>query len=401
MSDREVPAILRREGLLTSAWYGALFFSFGANAPYWPVWLEDWGLTKAEIAAYAGTAMVVRLASGIFMPVLADRFAIRRWVLAGGALATSGMFLAHLFIETRPVLLMATLLAAIFSAPLNPIGEALGVRASARYGFAYAHARSVGSVAFLVMNVMLGWMIAQWGSGIALWVIALCYGSTAIFGALHPGGGAPPGTGIDTSRLREALALTRHPVFLTFAIAAAVGQGSHAVYYIYGSLAWLDQGISASMVGVLWAFGVFAEIVVLLGPGRAIVQRMGPARAIALGAVAGALRWTVMSFEPPLTVLWVVQLSHGVTFAVAHLGAMAFVAAAIPPRLQASAQGLHSGGLNAMAQALATLAAAAISAAYDAANAYWLAAMMSVIALAVALRLGRVWDGGRVAADQT
>ena len=47
-------AIAGREGRLTLAWYGALFFAFGAHQPYWPVWLADWGLTQAEVGGYLG-----------------------------------------------------------------------------------------------------------------------------------------------------------------------------------------------------------------------------------------------------------------------------------------------------------------------------------------------------------
>ena len=53
--------LARREGLLTSAWYGALFFAFGAHLPYWPVWLADWGLSQAEIGTYLGLGLGLRV----------------------------------------------------------------------------------------------------------------------------------------------------------------------------------------------------------------------------------------------------------------------------------------------------------------------------------------------------
>ena len=65
-------AIARREGLLTSAWYGALFFAFGAHLPYWPVWLADWGLTQAEIGSYLGLGLVLRVIGATALPALAD-----------------------------------------------------------------------------------------------------------------------------------------------------------------------------------------------------------------------------------------------------------------------------------------------------------------------------------------
>ena len=393
------PAIAGREGLLTCAWYGALFFAFGAHLPYWPIWLADWGLSEAEIGTYLGLALVLRVVGSTVLPALADRFAARRAVISVAALAAAMVFVLHLFIDARPMLLAATLATAFATAPLIPLGEALGVRSAAMHGFAYAHARAAGSLAFLAMSVGLGALIARMGPGVVLWAVATNFIALAALGAVHPGGGAPPGAGLDRSKLREALGLMAHPVFLTFAVAASIGQASHAVFYVYGTLSWIGQGIDAGVIGLLWATGVVAEILLMLGPGRQLVARIGPAGALMLAGAAGVLRWILMSFEPPLALLWPTQGLHAVTFGLGHLGAMAFVAGAVPARLQASAQGLYGGGIGGLAIALATLAAGGINAAFGAASAYWLAAAMSGVGLLAALRLRRIWDGGLIVND--
>jgi PPP family 3-phenylpropionic acid transporter len=390
------PAIAGRAGLLTCAWYGALFFAFGAHLPYWPVWLAEWGLTEAEIGTYLGFGLVLRVVGSTVLPALADRFAARRAVISVAALAAGMMFLFHLTIDTRPMLLAATLATAFATAPLVPLGEALGVRSAAMHGFAYAHARAVGSLAFLVMSVGLGALIGRMGPGVVLWVVALNFVALAVLGVVHPGGGAPPGAGLDRSKLREAVGLLAQPVFLTFAVASSIGQASHAVFYVYGTLSWVGQGIDPGVIGLLWATGVVAEIGLMVGPGRRLVGWIGPAGAMMLAGAVGVLRWGLMSLEPPLALLWPIQCLHAVTFGLGHLGAMAFVAAAIPPRLQASAQGLYGGGIGGLAIALATLAASGINAAFGAASAYWLAAAMSGVGLLAALRLRRVWDGGLI-----
>ncbi len=400
MTQPRGSALLGREGLLTCGWYAAAFLAIGAHLPYWPIWLSDWGLSQSEIGTYLGLAMAARIAGASTLPALADRLAIRRATLAAAAAASAAVFLAHLSIETRPALLAATLAAAFAMAPLMAVGEALGLRASARSGFAYAHARAVGSLAFLAMNVALGAVIARFGSQAVLWAVVLNLLAAAGFALIHPGGGAPPGAGLDRSRFREALGLLRHRVFLTFAVAISFGQASHAVYYVYGTLIWLGQGIGAHFVGLLWAIGVVAEIGLMLGPGRRVVAWLGPARAVAVAGLAGVLRWGLMSLEPGLALLWPVQCLHALTFALGHLGAIAFVAAAVPPRLQASAQGLYSGLMGGGAFALATLAAGRISAGFGPAAAYWLAAAMSACAFVAALRLRRVWSRGTLVADQ-
>ena len=385
--------LARRECLLTCGWYWAVFGAFGAHLPYWPMWLADWGLSEAEIGTYLGLALTVRVAGATLLPAIADRFAIRRALLAVAALAAGGIFLGHLAIESRSVLLAATLAAAFAIAPLGPLGEALGVRAAVMHDFPYAQARALGSAAFLIVSLIMGSLIAWAGTGAVLWTVVAGFLAAAMLAPLHPGGGAPPGAGRDHSRFREALGLLRQPVFLVFAVAASMGQASHAVFYAYGSLIWAGQGIGTGTIGALWAVGVVAEILLMLGPGRRVVAWLGPAGSMAVGALAGGLRWGLMGLEPPMLLLWPVQAMHALTFALAHLGAMAFVASAIPPRLQASAQGLYGGGLGGIAFAMATLAAGGISAALGPSGAYWMAAAMSAAALAAALGLRWIWDG--------
>jgi PPP family 3-phenylpropionic acid transporter len=47
-----------------------------------------------------------------------------------------------------------------------------------------------------------------------------------------------------------------------------------------------------------------------------------------------------MAFEPPVSVLPALQLLHAASFGAAHLGAMGFLAQAVPRGLAATAQGL-------------------------------------------------------------
>jgi PPP family 3-phenylpropionic acid transporter len=309
----------------------------------------------------------------------------------------AGVFALHALAETKPVLFGLTLLVTATLSPMIPLGEALGLRAAMRHGFPYAHARSVGSVAFLVMNVGLGVTIQHVGADAALWSLVICCLAAAVFGFLHPGGGAPPGGGIDTAGVREGWRLTAAPAFLAFLVAASAGQASHAVYYAYGSLVWQAQGIGAQVIGMLWAVGVVVETALMLGPGTRIVTRIGPARALAIGAAAGVIRWGGLALAPGLVALWPLQALHALTFAMAHLGAMAFIATAVPPRLAATAQGVYVGTLSGLVIAGATFAAGAVSETVGLPPTYWLAAGLSAVSLIGAVVLGRLWQGERMA----
>jgi PPP family 3-phenylpropionic acid transporter len=123
-------------------------------------------------------------------------------------------------------------------------------------------------------------------------------------------------------------------------LCSALLQSSHLIVYIFGTLYWRASGISDGMIGLLWAIGVAAEIA-LFAVGSRLVAHFKPSGLFVIAALAGVVRWTVLAYSTSLPVLVAVQLLHGITFGAAHLAAMAFIAAAIPARISASAQSLH------------------------------------------------------------
>jgi MFS transporter, PPP family, 3-phenylpropionic acid transporter len=106
------------------------------------------------------------------------------------------------------------------------------------------------------------------------------------------------------------------------------------------------------------------------------------------------VRWGAMVLAPPLALLWPLQALHALTFAMAHLGFMAFVAAAVPPRLAGSAQGAAVGAITGLAMAGAAFGGAAIADRFGTSAAYALSAALSAASLVAAMALGRLWRSG-------
>lgn len=169
-------------------------------------------------------------------------------------------------------------------------------------------------------------------------------------------------------------------------------QASHAVYYVFGTLHWQSIGISTGVIGMLWAVGVIAEIGLFAVSGRGAVAAIGPARLVWLGALAAALRWSVTSFDPPLAVLFGVQLLHGLTFGAAHLGAIHFISESVPESCAATAQGLYASVTAGIAMGAAMTAAGPLYAAFGG-RAYLAMAIMGAVGTAGALLLMSRWRG--------
>lgn len=385
--------ILSRAGLHTSAVYLAFFAALGVHLPFWPLWLRDWGLSAAEIGGYLSLGTAVRVAGGLVIPVLADRLDARRHTVALCALGCALIFVGHAWISGRGLLLAATLATGAGFAGIGPITEALGVAAARHGGFDYARARAAGSAGFLASNLVLGAVIAATGSWVALWVIA---GWLALLAALapgHPGGRRV--SGATPPSLGQIGRVMLNPVFGLFLVTVAFIQSSHAVIYAYGSIHWSELGLGAARIGALWAFAVAAEIVLMVAFGAGLVRRLGPVGALVGAGLASVLRWAAMTTDPVGWWLWVLQALHAFTFALGHLGAVAFIAVAIPARYGAAAQGAMSqvavGAFTAAGMALAALVYPSLGGAT-----YAIGAVSAAVGTGLALVLRRRWRGAEL-----
>jgi len=385
---------LPAEALTTGAFYGAFFLFLGAHLPFWPIWFAEWGLSAREIGQFASVAIIARVAGGVIAPAIADRLGAGRVMLGAACLAAALLFAAHALIESRAVLLLATLATAAAVSGAIPIGDALAVSATRRFGFDYARARAAGSVAFILANLVVGWLVARMGVGVVLWWVAFWLAAAGVLGWIHPGGGRSKAER-ERASLREAAMLFRSPVFLAVAAASALTQASHGVYYAYGSVHWRAQGYSEDVIGALWAFAVIVEVGLMVLFGGRLVRRIGPIGAMALGAAAGLLRWPLMALDPPMAMLWPVQALHALTFAAAYLGMIAFIAAATPTRLGATAQGLIGAGAGGVVMAAITFAAAEAYVRWGG-GAYLIGAASCALGLTAALWARARWDGGEV-----
>lgn len=164
-------------------------------------------------------------------------------------------------------------------------------------------------------------------------------------------------------------------------------QAAHGFLYIFGSLHWQRIGIDDGTIGMLWTIGVVVEVLLFTFSTRAM-RRFGAARLIAFAAAMSVVRWGVTGFDPPVPVLFALQAMHGLTFGAAHLGAMHFLASAVPPRLGATAQGIYSAMTAGIAMGLVMAASGPL---YDfaAGGAYWAMAGLAGLGFLAAVALDR------------
>jgi PPP family 3-phenylpropionic acid transporter len=164
---------------------------------------------------------------------------------------------------------------------------------------------------------------------------------------------------------------------------AALMQGSHAAYYAFGSIHWQALGFSAGLIGLLWAWGVVAEVALFMW-GRGLVDKLGVRGLILLAAGAGVLRWPIMAVSESLPPLIFAQALHALTFGAMHLAAIRLLQERVPASLGGTAQTLLGAAVGAMTTLL-TLASGPGYAALGAEIFWAMAGLCGVVVVLVAV----------------
>lgn len=322
------------------AWVGGLFAShflgFGLYLPFFPLVLEARGLSVDEIGFVLGAGTIARIAANPVLTNLSDRIGKRRQSIFLYSVLAS-LFLA-LFALTEGAasawITVAGLM--VFWTSIIPLSDAYALDVARNTGADYARMRLWGSVAFVIANLVGGWLVVSGSTGPLMAVLFLCVLSTGFVALL-----LPPQDRSDDSPAEETARPTtvfRSRWFLAVIFIGGLLQATHAAYYGFGTLYWIRTGIDEISIGGLWAIGVVAEIGLFYVAKQLIV--MGPMHFMLLAAGGSVLRWVLFPYAESLPEIAALQLLHGISFGAAHLGSVSYLSKVVPPKWAATGQGL-------------------------------------------------------------
>jgi PPP family 3-phenylpropionic acid transporter len=375
-----------RFALKLGLFYAAFFFFGGIQLPFFPLWLEARGLDARMIGLVIAVPTITRIIATPIITHQADRRRALKGALVIGAIVGTLAMGAVGLVEGALAILLVFALAMTALAPMLALSDAYALSGLAERGRAYGPVRLWGSVAFIAGNVGAGLALEVIAPGHLIWlIVASLLAVVAAAVALVPIDRGQPATGPASS---SPGVLLRNRAFLAVALAGSMIQGSHALFYGFSVLHWRAAGLDGTIIGLLWGLGVLAEIV-LFALSTRLPGALAPTVLLAIGGAGALIRWSAMAFDPPAAVLPLLQLLHAASFGAAHLGAMGFLARAVPRELAATAQGIIatiSGVVSASALGLSGLIYATAGS-----LAYLVMAAMALIGFASALYANHRW----------
>jgi PPP family 3-phenylpropionic acid transporter len=369
-----------------SVYYFATFAALGVFFPYFPTWLEARGITGIRMGAILALRPVLGVVAPLVIGLLADRLALRgsllRVACAGSvlsiaALATFGTLGIQL--DFWPLFAVIAVFA-FFRGPMLMLADTVALEGESSYG----RLRLWGSVGFMVTALAAGWFVDATDLALLPSVVASVLVAALLAALPLPTRSASPPRPV----LRDAWRLATSGDYALLLLVAFLWSASHGSYGLAISLHLRDLGASSGFIGVCWAVGTIAEVVLMAGSAT-LLHRARTPRLLSVGLLFVAVRWALIGSIRSLPVLLALQPLHAITFGLIWVSAMAFVKERAPAHLLTSAQGLFSGAM-AVGSGAGILAWGPVYASYGGAMVFRTAAVVALIGGAATLLLARV-----------
>ncbi|SDU00410.1 MFS transporter [Halopseudomonas salegens] len=324
-----------------SGFYFAYFALLGGVAPFLALYFAHLGYSPARIGELIAIPMLMRCLAPSLWGWLGDRSGNRLLIVRAGALLTAIMFSAIFWRQDYLWLVWVMASHSFFWHAILPQFEAITLEHLGDRSARYAQIRLWGSIGFIATVIGLGGLMDVHGLGLypAAMMVIMVLISVCSFWVPRP-------TVMSGARvrgnLRAFLRQLRQPGVVAFFVAVALMQLSHGPYYTFLSVHLETLGYSRSMIGLLWALGVVAEIVLFMLMVRVLAWLS--LRQLLIGSLLlAAVRWVLIGTQADqLGVLLFAQLLHAATFGSFHVAAIHFVQRHFSSASQGQGQALYA-----------------------------------------------------------
>ncbi|WP_250658369.1 MFS transporter [Alkalimarinus coralli] len=366
--------------LKLSSFYFFYFALLGGLAPYWGLYLEDAGFSSIEIAQITSVLMVTKVVAPNIWGWVGDHYGKRLELVRYGALLTFIFFLAFYIDKGFWWYVSVMALFSFFWNAILPQFEVITLHSLGDRRERYSRVRLWGSLGFVASVVLLGAAFDHIAisnlPGFLLVIIALI-GASSLFSFEQPDHGG------QRSRARFIEAL-KSPLIIAFLLINFLLQLSHGPYYTFYSIYMEDLGYGRATIGILWAIGVIAEVLLFIVMHH-LLKAFSLRSIVIASLLLTTIRWLLVgSISNSLVFLVLAQCLHAASFGAMHAVAIQFVHQYFPADNQGQGQAIYSSVSFGAGGALGAILSGIIVTEYGSSTAFNAAAIASGVALLIA-----------------
>lgn len=362
-----------------AAGYFIYFAAVGVFTPFWSPYLAWRGFSAIEISWLLAASAAVRAVGPLLIGWLADLNHPTQ-VMRLAALLALASFMVLPTSASLPGFLAFSVLFSLTWNAVVPLVDVHTLTHPDAGAAGYGRIRLWGSIGFIVAAWLAGTAFQRvaYGilPGILVTLVALTLLVTLLIRPLAPPVVTAVGPGF--------VALLRTRAAAVSLLIAALMAISFGAYYTFFSLYLERYGYSRQMIGLLWALGVVAEIVVFAA-GQPLLRRFSIRSLFLLAAGGTGVRWLLVALlvQQPL-VLALSQLLHCLGFAVLHYAIVLTAQRLFAPGMESRGQTLFSSVGYGLGGTLGTLLAGMMWTVFSPRASYVSAAFIVVLAAVLA-----------------
>lgn len=323
-----------------SGFYFFYFALLGGTAPFLALYFDHLGFSPARIGELIAIPMLMRCLAPNLWGWLGDHTGQRLLIVRFGALCTLVCFAGIFFSQSYGWLALIMATHAFFWHAVLPQFEVITLAHLREQAARYSQIRLWGSIGFIVAVVGLG-LLFQWLSLDAYPAALLLIMAGIVAGSFWVPNAQPlqrPSTPEQGGFLRQL----RRPGILAFYVSVGLMQLSNGPYYTFLTLHLEGVGYSRGAIGLFWALGVVAEILLFLVMAR-LLQRYSLRAVLLASFLITAVRWLLLgNLAQYLPVLLLAQCMHAATFGAFHAACIHFVQRSFADRQQGQGQALYA-----------------------------------------------------------
>ena len=365
--------------------YFTYFGVLGIFVPYFGLFLDGRGLNSADIGLLLAIVTASRIVGPNIWAWVAERNGKPLTVMRyGAALAVIGWLSSFANVGFWPLLIGFTLFSFFWTAILPQL-ELTTLSFLNDDTQAYSRIRTAGSVGYIVLVMLGGWLFEHFGSEF-LPLSALLFLLLLLLSLfMLPKVALSTEVSDDSIRFSQLL---KNSVLLRFMLAALLLQMSFAPFYGFFTLYSRDLGYSGSQTGIFIGVAIAAEIVAFYFAGS-LMRNRSYARTLGVCYGVTVLRWILLA-ELADNLWWLCfsMLLHAGSFAIAHSCAMQFIQQFFPKNLRSRGQALYAGVIFGGGGAIGAYCSGLLwQNGAGASQTFWIAAVLALLATLLALSL--------------
>lgn len=322
-----------------SGFYFFYFATLGGFLPYWSLYLQHIHFNALEIGELSALMVATKIVAPNVWGWIADHTGRSLRIIRIASFFAAIIFVGFLYKDNYLWVAMVTVGFSFFWNAALPQFEAATLFHLKNQPHRYSKIRLWGSIGFIITVLAIGQVVDLYsidylpemiiGMLTMIWLVSLI----------------TPEVRITHEEDKEKIGLfniLKRPEIIAFFTVYMLLQLAHGPYYVFYSI-YLDQfHYSSTMIGLLWALGVVAEVFLFIFM-KQILARVSLRHILLASIFFSICRWLLIAFYvESLPLMVTAQVLHAASFGASHVVAIHLVHKYFGDRHQGKGQALYS-----------------------------------------------------------